>query len=74
MKKDPSIAEKRKYLYQLENMGIATLEKKVRSNGWCDFSWKLTSKGKALAESDKELDKLWKEDKIKEFYEKINDD
>jgi len=62
-------AEPRKILYQLENLGIAKIDrKKLKDKGWYEYNWVLTKKGETLVEKDKNLKKLWNEGKVIEFY------
>jgi len=58
--------EQRIYLYKLEDLRIVRLES-VKDT----LQWVLTDRGNTLVKQHELLGRLWKENKIKEFYEEI---
>ena len=67
-------AASRKVLYRLENLGITKLKReKLEQKGYFQYQWELTKKGKDLVEKNKNLQELWEEGKVIEFYNSIKD-
>ncbi|KKN31174.1 hypothetical protein LCGC14_0826830 [marine sediment metagenome] len=64
-------SERRKLLYQLEDLGIVELIQERERKGLYGYKWELAKKGKELVDKDKELQKLLQDGNIQEFYQKI---
>ena len=60
----------KRILYLLESNGIVKINR-IKKQGTYTYSWELTKKGKEIINKNKDLQFLWKEGKIEEFYNKI---
>ena len=62
---------KRSFIHKLENRGIIKVRKEKYSKD-CRYCWELAEKGKKLLEGNEDLQELWNQEKVEEFFNKIN--
>lgn len=63
--------ETRIFLYKLQTLGMIRCIQE-RKNGMYECEWKLTDTGEQFIEKYPAIRKLWKEQKIRELYQAIN--
>lgn len=68
---EDNVADARKILYSLEELGITKIEREKQGKGVYGYRWRFTKKGQKIVDENKYLQSFWEDGKLREFYREV---